>query len=82
GAVLAGVRSYFYRNPPQGTLVAEMSRRRDVEAITHVTRSGESLSLIASRYNTSVRRIRDANRLQSDRVVVGQVLRIPVAHET
>lgn len=27
-AILSGVRKYFYRNPPRGTLVAELSRRQ------------------------------------------------------
>lgn len=82
GAVLAGIRDYFYRNPPQGTLVAELSRRQRGGAVTHVTQRGESLAEIASRYNTSVRRIRDANQLKSDRIVVGQVLRIPASRDS
>jgi N-acetylmuramoyl-L-alanine amidase len=54
-----------------------LSRRQPVAEVRHVIGAGETLSVIAERYNVSVRRIRDANRLASDRVVVGQVLRIP-----
>jgi N-acetylmuramoyl-L-alanine amidase len=80
-AIFSGVRNYFYRNPPQGTLVAELTRGRS-GGRAHVIRAGETLSAIASRYNISVRRIRDANGLRSDRVTVGQVLRIPMVRET
>jgi N-acetylmuramoyl-L-alanine amidase len=81
-AVFSGVRNYFYRNPPRGTLVAELSRGRSSPERQHVIREGETLSLIATRYNVSVRRIRDANRLPSDHVTVGQVLRIPSIRDT
>lgn len=81
-AIFAGVRDYFYRNPPRGTLVAELSRQRLAESVQHVIRPGETLSGLATRYNVSVRRIRDANQLRSDQVAPGQVLRIPAAQET
>jgi N-acetylmuramoyl-L-alanine amidase len=81
-AILSGVRTYFYRNPPRGTLVAELGRRQLAAGRRHVIREGETLSVIAERYNVSVRRIRDANRLSSDRVAVGQVIRIPAVRET
>lgn len=79
GAIFAGIRNYFYDNPPRGTLVAELSRRRMAGTVEHVIRHGETLSLLAARYETSVPLIRAANGLDSDRVVVGQVLRIPRA---
>ncbi len=82
GAIFAGVRDHFYRNPPRGTLVAELSRKRLAEAVDHVIRPGESLSVIATRYNVSVRRIRAVNQLTSDRLAVGQTLRIPMTQET
>jgi N-acetylmuramoyl-L-alanine amidase len=81
-AILTGMRNYFYKNPPAGTLVAELSRQRLADTVQHVIRSGESLSMLAARYNTSVQRIRVANGLTDDRVAVGQVLHIPVIHET
>jgi N-acetylmuramoyl-L-alanine amidase len=77
GAIFSGIRNYFYDNPPRGTLVAELSRRRMAGTVEHVIRDGETLSLLAARYDTSVPRIRAANGLASDRVVAGQVLRIP-----
>ena len=43
----------------------------------HTIRSGETLSEIASRYSVSVTRLRNANNLSGDRILVGQVLKIP-----
>jgi N-acetylmuramoyl-L-alanine amidase len=83
-AVLEGVRSYFASNPPVGrpaaTLAAASSAPRragDATARQHVIRRGDTLSGIAVRYNVSLRSLRTANSLRSDRVMVGQTLRIP-----
>lgn len=75
-ALLNGVRSYFYRNPPSGTRVAALSReqRRTRE---HVIRRGDTLSHIAQRYNVSVSRLQAENSIDGSRIRVGQVLRIP-----
>lgn len=83
-AVVAGVRRYFYDNPPPGTLVASLGERGagPRQPVEHVIRRGETLSAVASRYNVSVRQIRAENNLRGDRVVVGQVLRIPSAQGT
>jgi N-acetylmuramoyl-L-alanine amidase len=42
----------------------------------HTVVSGDTLSGIARRYNTTVQAIRDLNRLTSDSISVGQVLRV------
>lgn len=70
-AMLAGIRNYFYSNPPPGTYVAMHNPRE------YVIRRGDTLSEIASRYNVSLRVLRAANGLTTDRVYVGQTLRIP-----
>ena len=82
GAILDGVRDYFYTNPPPGTQVAQLasSGQRPIER-QYVIRSGDTLSEIASRYNVSLRHIRSANNLRDDRIVVGQVLRIPESQD-
>ena len=43
----------------------------------HTIAAGESLTLIAQRYAVSVGSLREVNGLETDRVRVGQVLRIP-----
>lgn len=74
-AMLAGIRNYFYSNPPPGTYVAMHNPRE------HVIRRGDTLSEIASRYNVSLRALRATNGINGDRVYVGQTLRIPEAGE-
>ncbi|NKC12925.1 MAG: LysM peptidoglycan-binding domain-containing protein [Gammaproteobacteria bacterium] len=68
-SIARGIRGYFERKPPPGTALAVRSR--------HVISPGETLSAIATRYDISVRALRESNNLASDRLRVGQVLRIP-----
>lgn len=72
-AIFNATKRYFKQVPPDGTLWAfEKANNR-----THKVRSGESLSLLAQRYNVKVSSIKAANDLSSDIVRVGQVLTIP-----
>lgn len=48
-----------------------------LEDSEHTIRSGETLSEIAQLYRVSVASIREANGLSNDRILVGQVLKIP-----
>ncbi len=48
-----------------------------LEAGSHRVRSGDTLSGIATRYHTSVAALMSANNLRSDRLSLGQRLRIP-----
>jgi N-acetylmuramoyl-L-alanine amidase len=77
-AILAGVRNYFYSNPPPDTRIAMEMRRTPVREVRHVIARGDTLSEIAERYNVSPSAIRSANRLSSDRIRVGQTLNIPI----
>ena len=72
-ALLAATKRYFQQTPPDGTLWASIKS----ETRTHKVRSGESLSLLAQRYNVKVSSIKAANNLNSDMVRIGQVLTIP-----
>ncbi len=78
GAVLAGIRSYFYENPPPDTRIAMDARRQPVRQVRHVIASGDTLSEIAQRYKVSTAAIRRANKLTNDRIRVGQTLSIPI----
>ncbi|MDF3130213.1 LysM peptidoglycan-binding domain-containing protein [Kiritimatiellaeota bacterium B1221] len=44
---------------------------------TYVVQSGDSLSVVARRYGTSVKNLKAVNGLNSDRLLVGQVLKLP-----
>ncbi len=76
-----GLRAYFYANPPYGTRIAYLSRENRL-ARQHLIRNGDTLSGIAQRYRVSVARIRSENQLRSNRILIGQVLRIPPVIET
>ncbi|GEA10044.1 N-acetylmuramoyl-L-alanine amidase [Alteromonas sp. KUL49] len=72
-SIFTATKRYFKQVPPDGTLWAsERATNR-----THKVQSGESLSLLAQRYNVAVSRIKEANNLNSDVVRIGQVLTIP-----
>jgi N-acetylmuramoyl-L-alanine amidase len=67
-ALASGIRRYFERRPPPGSLLA---RQR------HVISRGETLSQIAMRYDVSVSSLISTNKLSDASVRSGQVLRIP-----
>ena len=78
-SIVAGVRQFFQQNPPPGSYVAW---QRDNGKLAqgpreHVVSSGESLALIALRYQVSLGALRSANSLRSDVIKVGQTLQIP-----
>lgn len=77
-AILAGIRGYFYTNPPPDTLIAADVRRLPANKVRHVIARGDTLSDIALRYNVSTAALRAANKLRNDRIRVGQTLSIPV----
>ncbi|NTS77470.1 N-acetylmuramoyl-L-alanine amidase [Catenovulum sp. SM1970] len=71
-AVFKGVNQYFIANPPDGTLYAKLYSRSE-----HIVRSGESLSVLAQRYQVSVSALKKANNLRKDTLFIGQKLTIP-----
>jgi len=77
-AILAGIRNYFYTNPPPDTQIAMDLRRQPTRQVRHVITPGDTLSEIAARYNVSTADIRRANKLSSDKIRVGQTLSIPI----
>lgn len=50
--------------------------------IQYVVQAGDSLWLIAQRYGTTVQALKNLNGLTSDRLSIGQILKIPVSHGT
>ena len=77
-AILAGIRDYFYANPPPDTLIAMNTRRAPDRQVRYVITPGDTLSEIAQRYNVSTSVIRSANRISGDNIRVGQTLSIPI----
>jgi len=77
-AILAGIRDYFYANPPPDTLIAMNAHRNPERQVRYVITPGDTLSEIAERYNVSASAIRSANRLSGDNIRVGQTLSIPI----
>jgi N-acetylmuramoyl-L-alanine amidase len=78
-SIHSGVRQFFQQNPPPGTYVAWL---RDSGKIAqgpreHSVRPGETLAMIAVRYQVSVASLRSANSLKTDELKVGQHLNIP-----
>lgn len=61
------------------TALAKMPASRRVTWARHKIRRGESLSVIASRYNTTVSVVKQANKLSSNQIRAGHHLLIPVA---
>jgi N-acetylmuramoyl-L-alanine amidase len=77
-AILAGVRNYFYTNPPPDTRIAMDIRKSPTRQVKHVIARGDTISEIAERYNVSASEIRRANRLANDKIRIGQTLSIPI----
>jgi N-acetylmuramoyl-L-alanine amidase len=78
-SISSGVRQFFQQNPPPGTYIAWL---RDSGKIAqgprdHRVNPGETLAMIAVRYQVSPATLRSSNNLQSDELKIGQTLTIP-----
>ena len=81
-SISSGVRQFFQQNPPPGTYIAWL---RDSGKIAqgprdHRVNPGETLAMIAVRYQVSAATLRSANNLKSDELKVGQVLTLSLIH--
>ncbi|MDO6445031.1 N-acetylmuramoyl-L-alanine amidase [Colwellia sp. 1_MG-2023] len=72
-AIFNSVDNYFANNAPDGTYYASVSYKK------HKVSRGESLSVVAQRYNVTVRKLKSVNNLNSNVVRIGQTLKIPRA---
>jgi N-acetylmuramoyl-L-alanine amidase len=77
-SILAGIRDYYYTNPPPGTQIAIDIKRSPTKQMRYVISRGDTISQIAKRYNVTPAAIRRANKLSTDKIRVGQTLNIPV----
>lgn len=78
-SIHSGIRQFFQENPPPGSYVAWLrdSGKLTIGPREHVVSKGESVSLLAQRYQISPAQLRSANKLRTDVLKVGQVLTIP-----
>ena len=72
-AIAQGTYQHFRNSPPKDTYLAYLRNS------THIVTKGESLSVIASSYGTTVSRIKQLNRLTKNTVYIGQKLKIPTS---
>ncbi|MEX2130060.1 MAG: N-acetylmuramoyl-L-alanine amidase [Pseudohongiellaceae bacterium] len=75
-AIVRGVMHYFYENPPPGTLIA-WQKENGIIPSEYIVKRGDSLSEIAQRHRVNLSSLRQANNINGDRIMVGQVLKIP-----
>jgi len=66
-AMMSGIRNYFQRNPLPNQILAQQ----------HTVSRGESLSIIARRYQVSMTQIKNFNSLKSSEIKIGDILLIP-----
>ena len=78
-AMHSGILSYFHRNPPPGTRIAALKSNGQLAQgpREHTVTRGDTLSMIATRYEVSLASLRQANGLRNDQIRVGQVLKVP-----
>ncbi|MBQ4861211.1 N-acetylmuramoyl-L-alanine amidase [Pseudoalteromonas sp. MMG013] len=75
-AIFVSIRNYYKRNPPDNSLFASLKNNTPVK---HKVKRGESLSVLASRYGTTVTALKKHNRLKKNTLYIGQILTIPKA---
>ena len=66
-AILSGISNYFQRNPLPGTGIPQQ----------HIVSNGDTLSMIAQRYQVSMLELKTSNHLTRSDINVGDVLLIP-----
>jgi N-acetylmuramoyl-L-alanine amidase len=76
-AIFKGVTRFMRRNPPAGSYLAWKKRGGVEELQTYIIERGDTLSKIASKYQVSAEELKRTNGLRTDRILVGQTLKIP-----
>lgn len=78
-SIHSGIRQFFHENPPPGSYIAWLRDQGKIKIgrREHVVAPGESLELIAQRYQVGLPALRSANQLGGDGLKAGQLLIIP-----
>jgi len=66
-AMMSGIRNYFQRNPLPNQSLAQQ----------HTVSRGDSLSIIARRYQVSMAQLKSLNGLSNSKIKIGDILLIP-----
>ena len=74
-AIAQGITNYFFELSPDGTVVA-WQKENGLSPMTYVVKTGDSLSMIALKYTTSVESLMSINGLSSDVLQIGQKLKL------
>ena len=74
-AIAQGITNYFVELSPDGTLVA-WQNENGLSPMTYIVENGDSLSMIALKYSTSVESLMSINELSSDVLQIGQKLQL------
>ncbi len=79
-AIFNGIKAHFLHKPPAFT---EIYRLKNAAAVAkshkHKVISGDSLSRIAVRYGVKLASLRAINKIQGDKIRIGQSLQIPTS---
>ncbi len=80
-AVVQGITSYFYDNPPRGSFVSwhKNNGGSQLGSGSYIVARGDNLSEIADRFNISLSSLKSANSISGSTIHVGQELTIPSA---
>ena len=80
--IYQGIVSYYEKYTVQHikTRVESAIRTGSARTVTHTVQKGDSLSVLAQRYNSSVSLIKARNQLKNDNIRIGQKLEIPQLH--
>ncbi len=81
-AIFSGIHSHFYAHPPADSYIAwlknnNINKGQYAQTQDYVIASGDTLSAIAKRYNTTVGELREINGLDNSVIKAGQRLKIP-----
>lgn len=77
-AIFNGVNKYFTNTPPPGTYLAWQRQQRN-QIKEYRIASGDTLSGIAARNNVTMAQLKKMNQLKTDKIRIGQVLRVPAS---
>ncbi len=78
-ALERGVLHYLRAHPPNGTYFAQ---KKLLNGDKYRVVSGDTLSGIAEKFNTSIMTLRRMNSLSGNKLYVGQMLRVPIKRRT